>query len=84
MLSTSQQTVHSHFSVRVALVPVGDISPATFANYANTFKLFTTIPKADLTPPGDFSRDASAFKCVVCAYRGCVPVWACVHCNSAG
>lgn len=64
MLAMSDQTVHSALASRIAVVPVGDIAPTTFAQYANVFKMFTSIPMADLTPPGDYSTERSAFKYV--------------------
>jgi hypothetical protein len=54
--------LHGNFSVPVLLMPVGECPADVFAMYVNAFEQFTVLPMDNMTPPGDYSRERSAFK----------------------
>ena len=56
------QSLHCNFSVPVLLLPVGDVPPDVLAAYVQAFAQYTVVQLRDATPPGDYSRDRSAFK----------------------
>ena len=51
----------STYSLPVLVVPIGDIHPAVARQYLAALDKFTVVPLDNLTPPGDYSRDRSAF-----------------------
>lgn len=55
-------TLHNNFSVPALVVPVGNIHPEVMRSYLSALDQYTILPLDNFTPPGDYSRDHSAFK----------------------
>jgi hypothetical protein len=55
-------SIHRNYSVPVLVVPIGDIHPAVLREYLSALDKFTILPLESLTPPGDYSREKSAFQ----------------------
>lgn len=50
------ETLFDASSIRIVLVPVGNIGEEQFAHYAETIRAMERVPLTEVSPPGDFSR----------------------------
>ena len=57
-----RHTLESNASLRINVVPVGDVSPELFERYLSVLRRFSTIALRDVTPPGSYSRKSSALQ----------------------
>jgi hypothetical protein len=57
-----QQSLESNASLRINVVPVGDVSSELFESYLSVLRRFSTIALRDVTPPGSYSRKSSALQ----------------------
>ena len=57
-----QHSLISNCSIRIDVIPVGDVSPDAFARYLEVLRQCSTIALRDVTPPGSYSRKRSALQ----------------------